>query len=280
MSMVSRDPFQLSGRYAENNRWEIVLITGVSSDIGVETARVLASTGATVFGTARNLAKAKEALGSSRIDTGHVKLLFMDESDLPSVPACAQEFLEQSSKLNILINNAAGSVMNTPGSRTKDGFELQFGTNHLSHFLLFDLFKDTLLETARSTTPCRFDNINFEGNYNGWLAYGSSKTANFYMATQMERLYGSQGLQGFGVHSGGLVSPYLQRHSQEETKVVMADKRAQAYLPNIEQACATTIYGAVSSKLEGKGDLYLEGASVAIHPAPSEGDALEYEFGS
>jgi hypothetical protein len=139
MSMISRVPFQLSGRYAENNRWEILdgpgdsritgkeivekeglvnkwtdrvfLVTGVSSGIGVETARVLASTGATVFGTARNLAKAKEALGPSLVDTGHVKLLFMDQTDLSSVRACAKEFLEQSSKLNILINNAAVSLL-------------------------------------------------------------------------------------------------------------------------------------------------------------------------
>ncbi|KAJ5957472.1 hypothetical protein N7501_011751 [Penicillium viridicatum] len=160
MSMVSRVPFQLSGRYAERNRWEVlngpgdsrvtgseiiqgenlvgqwgdkvVLITGVSSGIGVETMRVLA----------------KEALGEL-LDTGRVKLLFMDQTDLSSVRACAEEFLKESSKLNIVINNAA--VMNTPESRTKDGFELQFGTNHLSHFLLFYLLKDTLLETARST---------------------------------------------------------------------------------------------------------------------------------
>ncbi|KAJ5120206.1 short-chain dehydrogenase [Penicillium atrosanguineum] len=168
MSMISRALFQLYGRYAEHNRWEllngpgdsrvqgsqiiedeslvnrwgdkVVLITGVSSGIGVETVRVLASTGATVFGTARNLEKAKEALGSL-LDTGR--------TDLSSVRACVKEFLKQSSKLNILINNAA--VINTPESRTKDGFELQFGTNHVSHFLLFYLLKETLLETARST---------------------------------------------------------------------------------------------------------------------------------
>lgn len=134
--MASRVPFQLSGRYAERNKWEhlngpgdsrvtgrqivedeslvdqwtdkVVLITGVSSGIGVETVRVLASTGATVFGTARNLEKAKEALGSL-LDTGRVKLLYMDQADLKSVRACAGEFLRQSSKLNILINNAAVS---------------------------------------------------------------------------------------------------------------------------------------------------------------------------
>jgi hypothetical protein len=136
MSMVFRVPFQLSGRYAERNRWEVlngpgdsrvmgsqiiqdeglvdqqsdkvVLITGVSSGIGVETVRALASTRATIFGCARNLDKAKEALGEL-LDTGHVKLLFIDQTDLSSVRACAEEFLEKSSKLNILINNAGVS---------------------------------------------------------------------------------------------------------------------------------------------------------------------------
>lgn len=187
--------------------------------------------------------------------------------------------------------------MNTPESRTKDGFELQFGTNHLSHFLLFHLLKDTLLETARSSptfhsrvinvssaahrySPIPFENVNFKGNYNGWLAYGSSKTANIYMANQIERLYGAQGLHSFSVHPGAFVSPNLQRYSQEEMKAVMRDERVRAYLSSLEQACATTVYGAVSSELKGKGGLYLEGASVVVHQVPEDGDALEYGFGA
>ncbi|KAJ6012054.1 hypothetical protein N7522_002409 [Penicillium canescens] len=100
------------------------------------------------------------------------------------------------------------------------------------------------------------------------------------MTTQIERLYGVHGLHGFSVHPGAFVSPNLQKHSQEEMKAAMEEKRAQAYLSSLEQACATTIYGAVSSELEGKGGLYLEGASVGVHPTPCEGDALEYGFGS
>ena len=136
MSMVSRVPFQLSGCYADRNAWEVlngpgdlrvtgsqiikdenlvnawgdkvVLVTGVSSGIGVETVRAIASTGATVYGTVRNLEKAKEALGSL-LDTGRVHLLFMDQTGLSSVRACAEEFRKKSSKLNVIINNAAVS---------------------------------------------------------------------------------------------------------------------------------------------------------------------------
>ena len=133
MSMVSQIPFQLAGRYAERNKWEVldgpgdsrvtgsqiikdellankwndkvVLVTGVSSGIGVETLRAIASTGATVYGTARNLGKAGEALGSM-LENGHTHLLHIDQTDLSSVRTCAEEFRKQNSKLNIIINNA------------------------------------------------------------------------------------------------------------------------------------------------------------------------------
>ena len=138
MSFVSRVPFQLSGRYAQRNRWEVlggpgdmrvtgsqvvkdeglinmwgdkvVLITGVSSGIGVETVKAIASTGATVYGTARNLEKAREVLGSV-LDSGRVHLLFMDQTDLSSVQTCAEEFRKQNGTLNIIISNAAVSKM-------------------------------------------------------------------------------------------------------------------------------------------------------------------------
>ena len=185
--------------------------------------------------------------------------------------------------------------MNTPESRTENGYELQFGTNHLSHFLLFYLLKDLLLKTstpefhsrvinvssaAHRYSPLRLDNINFDGIYNGWLAYGSSKTANIYMANQIDRLYGSQGLHGYSVHPGGFVSPNLQKYSQEVMESLKGDVRTEKYLSNLQQACATSVYAAVSSELEGKGRLYLEGASISAHPCPPDGDALEYGYGS
>jgi NAD(P)-dependent dehydrogenase (short-subunit alcohol dehydrogenase family) len=320
MTLTSHTPFQLSGRYAPRNKWEVlngpndsrvtgeqilhdedllnawsdkvILITGVSSGLGVETVRVLALTGATIYGTARNMQKAKEALGSL-LDTGRVHLLYMDQTDLSSVRACAEAFRQQSTKLNVLINNAA--VMNTPEGRTKDGFETQFGTNHLSHFLLFWCLKDLLLESSSASFhsrvvnvssaghrygPVQLENINFEGNYNGWLAYGSSKTANIYMSNQIERLFGEQGLHGYSVHPGAFVSPNLQKYSKAEMDAFLNDERMRKYLSSMGQACATSVYGAVSSELEGRGGLYLEGASVAVHPCPPDGDAAEYGYGS
>lgn len=82
--------------------------------------------------------------------------------------------------------------------------------------------------------PVRLDNINFDGIYNGWLVYGFSKTANIYMTNQIERLYGSEGLHGYNVHPGGFQSPNLQKHSQEEMRAVMKNKRNQKYFTNIK----------------------------------------------
>ncbi|ORY65534.1 uncharacterized protein BCR38DRAFT_474407 [Pseudomassariella vexata] len=325
MSLISKVPFQLSGRYAEHNKWEnlngpsdsrvtgkqiiedeglvdawsdkVVFITGVSSGMGPETVRVMALTGATVFGTARNLEKAKKALGASLLDSGRVHLLFMDQTDLSSVRACAAEFRKQSPKLNVLINNAGltsdpGNVH--PEQRTQDGFELQFGTNHLSHFLLFHLLSDVLLASSTPSFhsrvinvsssghrygPLRLDDLNFDsaGTYEGWAAYGSSKTANIYMANAIERRYGARGLHGLSLNPGSFVSPNLQQHCQESIDAAQEVDRMQKYFVSLEQACATSVYGAVSKDLEGKGGLYLEGASVA-GPVPEDGDAVEYGY--
>lgn len=113
-----------------------VLVTGTSSGLGVETAKALLETGATLNLTARDLNKAKSALGSI-LDNPRVKLLELDLNSLASVRRCADAFLEDSHNLNIFIGNAG--VMATPEGRTEDGHETQFGTNHLAHFLLIQL---------------------------------------------------------------------------------------------------------------------------------------------
>lgn len=208
--------------------------------------------------------------------------------------------------------------MNTPQSYTKDGFELQFGTNHLSHFLLFHELRDLLLKSSTPAFHSRvvnvssaghkygtpdLDDINFTASpstrpYNGWVAYGASKTANIYMTTQIERLYGNgsstssteqqhqqQKIHGYAVHPGGFESPNLQQHSAAEMAAANENPRIRSYLTNIHQACATSVYAAVSADLEGRGGLYLEGCSVA-GPSPA-GDAgegqealLEYGHGT
>ena len=109
---------------------KVALVTGTSSGIGIETALALKAAGMRVFGAVRNLEKGKEALGDA-LEEGKLELLHLDMNSLDSVRACAKEFLSKSDTLNVLVNNAG--IMATPEGRTADGFELQFGTNHLAH---------------------------------------------------------------------------------------------------------------------------------------------------
>ncbi|KAK5994723.1 Short-chain dehydrogenase/reductase prx1 [Cladobotryum mycophilum] len=195
---------------------KVVFITGCSSGLGIETARAMKATGATLFLTARNLDKARTELGNI-LDGGSVHLLKLDLDSLDSVRACVADYRAKSNRLNVLIENAG--IRNVPFGRTKDGFELHWGTNHLAHFLLFELLRPTLLEfstpdfqsrvvvvssTAHRNAPMEFSDLNWEKRkYDGLLAYGQSKLANVYAASEIERRYGSRGLHAWSVHPGG-----------------------------------------------------------------------------
>lgn len=250
---------------------KVVLITGTSSGIGVETARAMALTGAKVYCTVRNVKKGEEAL-SDIVEPGRVELLGMDLNSLESVRAAAKEFLSKSDKLNILINNAG--VMATPEGKTADGFETQFGTNHLAHFLLFQLLKPTLLKSATpefgsrvvdvSSTGHRglgiqFGNLNFEkpGSYSPFGAYGQSKTANIYMANEIERRYGSRNLHGFSLHPGG-IDTGLQVHVPQAAKDRWNVPEVLKMMKSPAQGAATTTFCALSKEWEGKGGRYFE----------------------
>ncbi|CAD6575606.1 MAG: hypothetical protein ASARMPREDX12_007391 [Alectoria sarmentosa] len=261
---------KLSGKLAD----KAILITGCSSGIGIETAKALNTTGARLFLGVRNTTKGQAAL-SDILKPGHVELLQMDLNSLDSVRSAAEEFKQKSETLNLLINNAG--VMATPEGQTADGFETQFGTNHLGHFLLFQLLKATLL--ASSTPPfnsrvvclsssghrgagVRFDNnYNFEkGDYAPWTAYGQSKTANIYMANEIERRYGSKGLHGLSVMPGGIMTG-LQVHVRDQ--IAAGLDAARNYMKSPEQGAATTVYAALSQEWEGKGGRYLEDCQEA-----------------
>jgi NAD(P)-dependent dehydrogenase (short-subunit alcohol dehydrogenase family) len=190
------------------------MITGCSSGIGLETARVLALTGATLYLTVRDLDVGKTALGHVA-ESDRVHLLQLDLNSLDSVRACAAEFSKRSSKLNVLIENAG--VMMTPEGVTTDGFETQFGINYVAHFLLFQLLRPTLLASTTPSFHSRVitlssiahrsgepdvDDLSPLGDYNPWVAYGKAKTANIWLAHQIEKLYGPQGLHAWAVQPG------------------------------------------------------------------------------
>lgn len=245
----------------------------------------MAATGAKVFCTVRDIKKGEAALADI-LKPGRVELIKMDLNSLDSVREAAQEVLSKTQTLNILINNAG--IMAVPSLvNTADGFESQFGTNHLAHFLLFELLKPTLLASStprmNSRVIClsssghragrvQIGNYNFEhGNYSPWAAYGSSKTAAIYMANEIERRYGSRGLHGLSVMPGGIRTG-LQEHVPDAVKASWdEDLEVKKYMKSPAQGAATTIYAALSQEWEGRGGRYLEDCAESPAVAPGWG---------
>jgi NAD(P)-dependent dehydrogenase (short-subunit alcohol dehydrogenase family) len=255
---------------------KVALITGISSGIGIETAKALAATGMHVFGAVRNLSKATAALSSS-LSPGHIDLLELDMTTLSSVRACAATFLSKSKTLNVLITNAG--IMMSPESRTVDGFEAQFGVNHLAHFLLFQLLKPALLDSAspefasrvvslssisHRTGVIHFEDINYDTTpYDPVAAYAQSKLANVYMANAIERRYASRNLHAFSVMPGGIWTGLQASLPEGVVQQWKGDDEFMKAWKSPEQGAATSVYAAVDKELEGKGGMYLEDCGVA-----------------
>ncbi|KAK6218386.1 WW domain-containing oxidoreductase [Colletotrichum tabaci] len=254
---------------------EVIVITGTSSGIGIETTRALATTGATLFLTARNVAKAQAALAGI-FEPSRMEIIEMDQESLSSVRAAATAILAKTSKIHLLVNNAG--IMAIPELRlTADGHELQFGTNHLSHFLFYKLLEPALLAAASSDLPSRVvnlsssahnvhgindpDNYDFQkGGYDASVAYGQSKTANIYMANEIERRYGSRHLHATSVHPG-IVQTGLTQHMPPD-----AFKGMEFLYPtmkSVEQGAATSVWAAVGKAWEHEGGKYLVNCAVA-----------------
>src|ERR1700686_3781487 len=176
-----------------------ILVTGVSSGLGVETARSLAAHGAQVVGSARDLKKADAATDQVRKDAaangGSFEVIALDLASLTSVRACADALLKKGEPFDVIISNAG--VMATPFGHTEDGFETQFGTNHLGHFVLVNRIAKLIKDGGRlvnlSSSGHRFSNVdlndpNFETTpYEPFLAYGRSKTANILFAVAFDQ---------------------------------------------------------------------------------------------
>jgi len=268
----------LRGKYA--------VVTGASSGLGVETCRVLAAAGAEVLMLARDAEKLKGVEQSLRDANPAARLrsLTMDLADLDSVRARAAEIRVEFPHIHLLINNAG--VMACPLARTVQGFEMQFGTNHLGHFLLTCLLAPALLAAAPgrvvtlSSAGHKFAPVNFEDpdyrerGYDKWQAYGESKTANALFTVGLEARLGSAGVHAYAVHPGAIMTQ-LGRHMEEADYQVLMS-RAPATKPlvfkTVEQGAATSVWAATSPSLEGRGGLYLENCHIA-EPATSGGDS-------
>ncbi|KAI6313298.1 hypothetical protein MCOR29_007754 [Pyricularia oryzae] len=237
---------------------KVVLITGANTGIGLETARAIHATGATLFVTGRDSKKAQEAVDSIKNHTpgsdAPVHPIELRLDSLASVRAAAEAFRSQSDRLHVLVLNAG--VMATPLGTTQDGVETQFATNHLGHFLLFQLLKPVLLASSTPEAQCRVVALSSMAHHRT-TAYGRSKTANVLFANQLERRYGARGVHGLSVHPGLVLSNILQHCDMDEFRQLISSDAAQALISTPAQGAATPTYAAVGNEWEGLGGRYL-----------------------
>ena len=244
-----------------------VVITGGNTGIGKETAVDLAKRGAKVIIGCRNMEKGKAALQEVQERSGS-KDVFIDKLDLASLASVrkfADNILKNESRVDILINNAG--VMACPYQKTEDGFEMQFGTNHLGHFLLTMLLLDRLKRSAPSrivtvsstahamgSQKINFDDIHYEKSYDSWRAYYNSKLANVLFTRELSKRLEGTHVTANSLHPGA-VSTDLQRHSFLGS-TLLAPFRWYLF-KTAEQGAQTTIYCAVSEEMEGVSGKYL-----------------------
>ena len=263
-------------------RGKRILVTGVSSGLGAETARSLIAHGAWVVGAVRDIAKAEVAVGPIRaaaaVGRGGLEIVEIDLADLASVRACAAKLVAPGHSFDVLIANAG--VMATPYLRTRDGFEMQFGVNHLGHFVLVNRLRPLLGPTSRlivvSSAGHRFANVdladpNFEHSpYEPFVAYGRSKTANTLFAVAFDQRHRRQGIRAASVHPGA-VQTELNRHLDPHQVQTMIDRTnlqlramggATFQWKTIAQGAATSVWAAVVADANAIGGRYCENCHV------------------
>ena len=260
-------------------RGKRVLVTGVSAGLGVETARALAAHGAQVIGAARDLGQGRSRhRRSAGARWRRVELIELDLASLASVRACADRLLAAGKPLDLVIANAG--MMATPFGRTADGFELQFGTNHLGHFVLVNRIAALMPAGARlvnlSSAGHRradvdLEDPNFEHTpYDPWVGYGRAKTANVLFAVEFDRRHRGRGVRATAVHPGGIQTD-LGRHVDESAvERIVADINAELAaegLPpyrfkTIAAGAATTVWAGVVAPADAVGGRYCEDCHV------------------
>lgn len=255
-----------------------VLITGASGGLGAETARALASVGANVTLAARDISKVESVAESIRNSgvAGKIEVTALELTSLDSVRGCAKRFLAENDRLDILINNAG--LMGCELTRTAEGWELQLATNHIGHFLLTCL----LVPALRSAAPARIVNLSSAGHrlgdmdfddphfetrdYDKWLAYGQSKTANILFTRELDRRLCARGVRAIAVHPGMIMTELGRHLTPEDVQDLMSRADPEAGRPtfkSIEQGAATSCWVASAAELDNQGGLYCEDCHVA-----------------
>ena len=262
---------------------KLVVITGGASGLGQETARAMAAKGAHIVIPVRDMAKGEAAVAEIKtsVPDADIELMQCDLGKMASIRAFAKAFLVQHDKIDLLINNAG--VMACPHMTTSDGLEMQFGTNHIGHFLLTNLLTPALVKAAKAGGDVRivnlssrghhFDTVHFDDphfetrDYDKWASYGQAKTANIMFSVGLEKRLADKGVHSLAVHPGG-IQTNLGRHLTEDDiaalmKRMEDNSQGNFAFKTVEAGAATTCYAATAPELEGKGSAYLEDCHVA-----------------
>ena len=252
-----------------------VVITGGNTGIGKETAIDLAKRGAKVVIACRSMERGNKALKEIREASGSEKvhLKRLDLASLKSIRSFAEEINATEERLDILINNAG--IMMCPKWKTEDGFEMQFGTNHLGHFLLTNLMLDLIKKSAPSrivtvsslahfmASRINFEDINSEKSYDKYVAYGQSKLANIMFTRELHRRLKGTGVSCFCLHPGS-VSTELQRHSFDAGYMKYVSWPMKVYWKTPIEGAQTNIYCAVQEGLEKESGKYFSDCEVTV----------------
>lgn len=267
-------------------RGKVALVTGGYSGLGLESVRVLAAAGAEVVVPARDVERARRALGAF----SNVRVEAMDLQDPRSIDAFAERFLAQYAALSILLNSAG--IMAGPLVRDARGFEAQLATNHFGHFQLTLRLLPALRRAGAARvvsvsskghwfSPFVFEDPHFERRaYDEWQAYGQSKTANVLFAVELDRREQAAGVRAFALHPGGIVGTGLSKHISlqalrdshyiDESGAPIIDPTTDR--KTVAQGAATQVWCAVSPQLAGLGGLYC--ADVDVESVTQQGAGL------
>ncbi len=265
---------------------KLAIVTGGYSGIGLQTTQTLVSAGAKVVVPARDLSKAKTALAAMP----GVIAEPLDLMDPASIDAFANRFIGAGQALHILVNNAG--IMANPLTRDAHGYESQFSTNHLGHFQLTARLWPALLQAkgarvvslssvGHRRAKVDFEDPNFEHReYDRWVAYGQSKTANALFAVSLDLVGEPHGIRAFSVHPGGVITDLIRYMTTEEVRAYgvldahgrpIIDPARNMKTP--EQGAATSVWCATSRQLEGLGGVYCEDCDIAV-PVPGTSSEL------
>lgn len=269
-------------------RGRTALVSGATTGLGLETARTLARAGATVIIGSRSAAKGDDAVAAvrARVPDATLSYVQMDLADLASVRACADAVLERADALHIVVANAG--IMFTPEGRTADGHELQFGTNHLGHFVFVNRLVPLLVAGAPSRvvvlssgahtiSDIVWDDPDFQSRpYDKFEAYGQSKTANALFAVELDRRLRPFGVRANSVHPGMIMTD-LARHMDADDLAELGRRAASnaeagtgqgmPAFKSVEQGAATSVWAAVAPELAEVGGAYLADAEIRVDEA-------------